>query len=42
MGDTLDGAPIAFLGAGAASSDASAAVFYAVTGATSGVYRVPL
>lgn len=41
MGDTLDGESIAFLGAGAASSDASAAVFYAVTG-TNGVYKVPL
>ena len=41
MADTLGGEPIAFIGAGAASSDASSAAFYAVT-STDGIYTVPL
>jgi hypothetical protein len=41
MGDTLGGETIAFLGAGAASSDATTAAFYAVTN-TNGIYTVPL
>ena len=41
MGDTLNGESIAFLGAGAASSDATTAAFYAVT-QTNGVYTVKI
>ena len=41
MADTIGGQPIAFLGAGAASSDATTAAFYAVTG-TNGIYTVAI
>ena len=41
MGDTIDGEPVAFLGAGGASSDAKSATFYAVTN-TNGIYTVAI
>ena len=41
MADTIGGQSIAFLGAGAASSDATSAAFYAVTD-TNGVYTVAI
>ena len=41
MGDAINGEAISFLGAGAASSDASTAAFYAVT-TVAGIYSVPI
>ena len=41
LADSIGGQPITFLGAGAASTDASHAAFYAVTN-TNGIYTVPI